>query len=89
MQSFCEMASACFGGSCAQQFRGSAKILHFRLPDSQVTSAIRQFITTVSGLVQRIIFGTDSGIVPEAVSSYPQIILGTVIRKKCEGLFNR
>jgi len=23
-------------GSCAQQFRGSAKTLHFRLPDSRV-----------------------------------------------------
>jgi len=30
---------------------------------------IGQFITTVSGLRLRIIFGTDSGIVPEAVSS--------------------
>jgi len=34
-----------------------------------VTSVIRQYMTTVSGLVQQIIFGTDSGILLEAVSS--------------------
>jgi len=76
MQSSCEMASAWFGGSCAQQFRGSANILHFRLPDSRDTSVIGQFITTVSGLVLRNNFGSDSGIVPEAVSSWPTDHLG-------------
>jgi len=76
MQSSCEMAAEWFGRSCAQQFRGWANVLHFRLPDSGVTPVIGQFITTFPGLVLRIIFGTDSGIVPEAVSSWPTDHLG-------------
>jgi len=66
-QSLREMASAWFGGSCAQQSRGSTNIVYFRLHESRVTPVIGQFIPTVSGLVLWINFGTDSGIVPEAV----------------------
>jgi len=39
-----------------------------------------------SGLVQRIIFGTDSGIVPEAVSSWPTDHLGDCHSNKMWGL---
>ena len=88
MQSSCEMASARFGGSCAQQFRGSAKILHVRLPDSRVTSVIRQFITTVLDSFNGSSSGLTLGSFQKQRHPDPQIISGTVIRKKCEDLFN-
>jgi len=88
MQSSCEMASACFGGSCAQQFRRSAKILHFGLPDSRVTSVIRQFITTVLDSFNGSSSELTLGSFQKQCHPDPEIISGTVIRKKSEDLFN-
>jgi len=61
-------------------------MLHFRLLGSRVTSVIEQFITPVSGLVLRIILGTHSGMVPEAVSSWPRDHLGDCPSKNMWGL---